>query len=68
MMSIIIHLAASAAAAAPARPHIVFALTDDLGWNTVYNNDDISSPHINKLAAEGLKLTSHYVCVCRVER
>lgn len=31
------------------------------GWNTVYNNGDILSPHINTLASNGLKLTSHYV-------
>eukprot|EP00401_Gymnodinium_catenatum_P075292 CAMPEP_0117504208 /NCGR_PEP_ID=MMETSP0784-20121206/24731_1 /TAXON_ID=39447 /ORGANISM="" /LENGTH=568 /DNA_ID=CAMNT_0005299557 /DNA_START=65 /DNA_END=1771 /DNA_ORIENTATION=- len=35
-------------------------LTDDLGWNTAWNNADIHSPSINGLAADGLKLTSHY--------
>jgi len=41
-----------------ALPNVVFCLVDDLGWNTVYNNKDIKSPVINKLAAEGVKLTS----------
>jgi len=53
--------AASAATSATApKPHIVYILTDDLGWNTAYNNPDIHSPTLNALAAEGLKLTSHY--------
>ena len=51
----------SAAAAAAVKPHIVFCLTDDLGWNTMYNNPDIVSPHVNALAAGGVTLTSHYV-------
>ena len=41
-------------------PHIIFCLVDDLGWNTVYNNDDVISPTINGLAAQGVKLTSFY--------
>jgi len=43
------------------KPHIVFVLTDDLGWNSVWNNVDIHSPTINYLATDGVKLTSHYV-------
>ena len=41
-------------------PHIIFCLVDDLGWNTVYNNDAVISPTINGLAAKGIKLTSFY--------
>jgi hypothetical protein len=43
-----------------AKPHIVFCLVDDLGWNTVYNNDAVISPTIDSLAAKGVKLTSFY--------
>ena len=50
-----------ATSAAAPKPHIVFALTDDLGWNTMYNNPDIISPHVDALAAGGVTLTSHYV-------
>ena len=42
------------------KPHVVFCLVDDLGWNTVYNNPDIKAPAINALAAAGVKLTSFY--------
>jgi len=51
----------AAAAASAAKPNIVVILTDDLGWNTAYNNADIISPHINSLASDGVRLTSHYV-------
>ena len=52
--------ASSSLAAEP--PHIVMVLTDDLGWNSMYNNPRTISPYIDSLAAnEGLKMTSHYV-------
>ena len=41
-------------------PHIVFCLVDDLGWNSVYNNDGMITPTINSLAKAGVKLTSFY--------
>ena len=42
------------------KPHIVFCLVDDLGWNSVYNNEDHITPTIDSLAAKGIKLTSFY--------
>lgn len=37
------------------------ALTDDNGWAGVgYNNPHLNTPHLDALAAGGLKLTSHY--------
>ena len=48
-------------AAAPTKPNIVLTLTDDLGWNTAWNNDDIISPTLDALASQGLKLSSFYV-------
>ena len=42
-------------------PHLIFVLTDDLGWNSVYNNNRTITPFIDELAhQEGLKLTEHY--------
>lgn len=44
-------------------PHIVFALVDDNGWAGVgYNNPYLNTPHLDTLAAGGLKLLEHYVC------
>ena len=57
--------AALACAAAPAaeKPNIVHIVADDLGWKDVGFNGctDIKTPHLDKLAAEGAKLTQFYV-------
>ena len=47
--------------AAP-RPNIVFILADDLGWADVgYHGDEVKTPHIDRLAAEGVRLEQFYV-------
>ena len=45
------------------KPNIVHIIADDLGWKDVGFNGcmDIRTPHIDKLAAEGAKLTQFYV-------
>ncbi|MHC4445604.1 MAG: sulfatase-like hydrolase/transferase, partial [Planctomycetota bacterium] len=44
------------------KPHIVFILTDDMGWMDVgYHGSEISTPHIDRLAAEGTRLNQFYV-------
>ncbi|XP_041378318.1 arylsulfatase B-like [Gigantopelta aegis] len=44
------------------KPHIVFIIADDLGWNDIgFHNPEIKSPNIDKLATEGLILNSSYV-------
>jgi arylsulfatase A-like enzyme len=47
------------AAAAPRRPNLVFILTDNQGAWTLgcYGNKDIQTPHIDRLAAEGIRFT-----------
>ena len=54
-------ITALAAAAAP-KPNIVFILADDLGYNEVgaYGQKKIRTPHLDRLAAEGLRFTRHY--------
>jgi len=47
------------------KPNIVFIMTDDLGWGNVgYHNklnaDEIKTPVIDQLVAEGLELDRHY--------
>ncbi|XP_013421298.1 arylsulfatase B [Lingula anatina] len=43
-------------------PNIVFIVADDLGFNDVgFNNPDILSPNIDKLASEGVILDQSYV-------
>ena len=43
-------------------PNIVLILVDDLGkeWVSCYGAEDIKTPHIDKLAAEGMKFENAY--------
>ncbi|MGC4017697.1 MAG: arylsulfatase [Luteolibacter sp.] len=58
-------LAIGLAPVAPAaeKPNIVHIVADDLGWNDVGFNGckDIKTPNLDKLAAEGAKLSQFYV-------
>lgn len=56
-------LAGSAMLAAPRRrPNILVILVDDLGYGDLgcYGAPDIESPHLDRLAAEGLRFTRFY--------
>ncbi len=43
-------------------PNIVFVLIDDMGWNALscYGNKHVETPHIDRLANEGMKFTDAY--------
>lgn len=60
------------AAETPARPNFLVILCDDLGYGDLgcYGHPRIKTPHLDKLAAEGLKLTSCYASapVCSASR
>ncbi len=59
------------AKAAPERPNFIVILTDDLGYGDFgcYGAKDVSTPMIDQMAEEGLKLTSFYVSpVCSPTR
>lgn len=44
------------------KPNVIVILTDDQGWADIgYNNSRVYSPNIDKLAAEGVRFSSHYV-------
>src|SRR5436190_20619739 len=47
---------------APKRPNIVFILADDLGWTDLgcQGSKYYETPNIDRLAAGGLRFTSHY--------
>jgi arylsulfatase A-like enzyme len=53
--------------AAVDRPNIVFILADDLGWRDLGNEGSsyYESPHIDRIAAEGMKFTRGYAA-CQV--
>ncbi|MBX2875827.1 MAG: sulfatase-like hydrolase/transferase [Saprospiraceae bacterium] len=46
----------------PTRPNVVFILADDLGYGDLagYGHRHIATPHLDRLAQEGLKLTQFY--------
>lgn len=55
-------LFAATIAHADDRPNIVFILADDLGYGDLgcYGQKKIRTPHIDRLAAEGMRFTAHY--------
>lgn len=62
-LSLLIILAASVCvASAQEKPNIVFILADDLGYGELgcYGQEKIKTPHVDKLAAEGIRFTQHY--------
>src|SRR5580700_1873052 len=54
------------AAAAPpsSKPNIVFIMADDLGYTDVacFGSKYYETPNIDRLATQGMKLTSHHHC------
>ncbi|NNF36282.1 MAG: sulfatase [Saprospiraceae bacterium] len=53
-------------------PNVIIIFTDDQGYNDVgcYGSPDINTPHLDKMASEGLRLTSFYAAqaVCSASR
>jgi len=44
------------------KPNIVIILADDMGWMDVgYHGSEIKTPHLDKLAGEGVRLNQFYV-------
>ncbi len=62
----------AAKATAPKRPNIIFIMADDLGYGDLgcYGQKKILTPHIDRLAAEGMKFTDFYAgyTVCAPSR
>lgn len=54
-------LLAGAAHAAPAKPNIVVILVDDMGFSDIgCYGSEIPTPHLDRLAADGLRFTQFY--------
>lgn len=62
----------SMAETAPARPNIIFVLADDLGYGELgcFGQEKIQTPYLDRMASEGMKLTSFYAgsTVCAPSR
>ena len=54
------------------QPNVIFILADDLGWGdlSVYGQTDFRTPNLDKLAAQGVRLTQAYSnsAVCSATR
>ncbi|MBK8095301.1 MAG: sulfatase [Verrucomicrobiaceae bacterium] len=50
--------------AADRPPNIIFIMADDLGWTDLasFGSKYYETPHIDRLAAQGMKLTRHHHC------
>ena len=63
---------ASRASVAQSKPHILYVLVDDFGFNDVGyrgNSTDVETPHIDELASAGVKLDQFYTqLVCSPSR
>jgi arylsulfatase B len=52
-----------------ALPNLIFVLTDDMGWNTPgYINPLVKTPHIDALAAEGVRSSMYSYKFCSPSR
>ena len=73
VVSVIAALIGSAAVAAESRkPNIIFILADDLGYGDLscFGQSTLKTPHLDRMASEGMKLTRHYAgsTVCAPSR
>lgn len=69
LLMVLLALAFPARGAEP-KPDIVFIMADDLGWADVaFHGGNAPTPHLDRLAREGLELSQHYVApVCSPTR
>jgi arylsulfatase A-like enzyme len=67
-----LHAQGAQPAASKKQPNVILILADDLGYGDVgcYGNRDIQTPHMNKLAAQGVRCTDGYAAfpVCSPSR
>ena len=59
---LVVLLGATGMAAAPMRPNLVVIMADDMGYGdaSCYGNTAYRTPHLDRLAAEGLKFTDFH--------
>jgi len=70
--AVLLGMLSVAAQVAPSKPNVVFVLADDLGYGDVgcYGQEKIKTPHIDRLAEEGMRFTQFYAgtTVCAPSR
>jgi len=62
MKSLLLLLFALCPSLFAAQPNILHILADDMGWNALscYGNKDLQTPHLDRLAAQGMRFTQAY--------
>ena len=64
--------ASTAAAQTPRKPNVIIIYADDMGYGDLgcFGNKKIKTPNLDKMASEGVRLTSFYVAqaVCSASR
>jgi len=72
LIAVVLASTSCALVAAPRLPNIVLILADDLGYGDLgcYGARDIRTPHLDRLAKEGMRFTDFYVAqpVCSASR
>jgi arylsulfatase A-like enzyme len=72
LLTLVLGLVAATAFAQAPKPNIVFILADDLGYGELgcYGQKLIATPHLDRMAAEGMKFTQFYAgsTVCAPSR
>ena len=57
---------------AQSKPNLIYIMVDDLGYGDLgcFGQKQIQTPNLDRLASEGMRLTSYYACctVCRPSR
>ncbi len=61
--TVVLLMAGAHAADSPAKPNVVLIYIDDLGYGDIgsYGCKDIPTPHLDRLAAEGVRCTASYI-------
>ena len=70
-LSLLVAPSLALTAADPPRPNVVLVFIDDMGYGDIapFGNKQWKTPHLDKLAAEGMKFTSFYATpVCSMSR
>ena len=70
-VTLLLHNTVGAAGKSSLKPNIIVVLADDLGWSDLscYGNTAIQTPHLDRLAAEGISFGSFYVTpICSPSR
>lgn len=63
ILALLVAFAACSAMASTTAPNILVILADDQGWGdlSLHGNQNLNTPHLDRLAAEGAQFTNFYV-------